>query len=431
MTEFWKEFREHWAILMIAVLLTFFAFGIPNYAMQFIYGGAAEEFGWSRSQVTALASVKYLTGAIVGLAVGRLLDVYNPRRVVMFAAVIGGVAMMMFFVATRLSIYYFAGVALGLSASGITVSMKVVISNVYERAQGTAIGIVLTGTSIGGVIAPIIIAPLIDHFGWRLGMLLLSAGIWLIAIPAWLCVFRGKTAANSQPVRHAVHTRPASIWNHFKLLSRDRHFWMIAIGVFLVGATDMGMLQHHVLFLQLDKGLNIETVAWATALLAAISGTAKIGFGWFYDRFSIRGIVVCYVLVALSILMAFPVTGVMTMVLFMVVRGFAHGGFLVDVPVLTKHYYGKENLGLNMGILSAFLQLGMAVGPPALGAAHDLQGSYAGGFVVASGLTLLAAVLLAPVKPRFWSRAARAESAGKTVLSGDPAPARTPLAQPE
>jgi MFS family permease len=55
-----------------------------------------------------------------------------------------------------------------------------------------------------------------------------------------------------------------------------------------------------------------------------------------------------------------------------------------------------------MGILSAFLQLGMAIGPPALGAIYDAQGSYSTGFLIASGATLAAAFMLMPVKPRYW-----------------------------
>jgi len=408
MSEFSQEFRNNWPVLIIALLLVFFAFGIPTYSMPFIYAGAAEEFGWSRGQVTLLASFKYLTGAVAGLIMGRLLDLFNPRAIVACAAVIGGAAMIGFFFATNLSIYYFAGIALGVSASGITVSMKVIVSNIFEHGQGTAVGIVLAGTSLGGVITPILVVPLIENYGWRLAMALLSGGIWLIAIPAWFLVFRGKLAADSQ-VAQLQAAKPAGLWQHFKTLGKTRAFWMLAIGVFLVGAVDMGMIQNQVLFLQLDKGLDLSVVAWATSLLALISIFSKIGFGWFYDRYSIRGIVVCYLLLGVSVLLAFPVSGVASMVLFMVVRGFAHGGLIVEGPILTKHYYGRENLGLNMGIIAAFMQMGMAFGPPLLGTSYDVFGSYSIGFTGACMLALVAAALLAPIKPRYWNRMEKKE----------------------
>ena len=405
-SEFTREFRSHWMMLVIALILIFFTFGIPTYSMPFIYSGASEEFGWSRGQVTLLASFKYLTGAITGLVMGRLIDVFNPRAMVTWAAVLGGFAMLGFLFATNLGVYYFAGIVLGVSASGVTVCMKVIVSTLFERGQGTAVGIVLAGTSLAGVVTPILVVPMIEQWGWRGAMALLSVGIWLVAIPGWLLLFRGRLADSSRIAMASAGGRTSGLWQHFHGLCSDRAFWMMAIGVFLIGAVDMGMLQNQVLFLQVDKGLDITTVAWATSMLAGIGVAAKVIFGWFYDRYSIRGIMLTYLLLAISVLLAFPVAGVTSMFIFMVGRGIVHGGLIVEVPVLTKHYYGRENLGLNMGIMAAFLQLGMAFGPPMLGATHDLFGSYTGGFITACIMSLVASLLLLPVQPRYWTRPA-------------------------
>ncbi len=118
---------------------------------------------------------------------------------------------------------------------------------------------------------------------------------------------------------------------------------------------------------------------------------------------SLKGIMICYALLAFGTLLAFPVAGVTSMIVFVVVRGFAHGGVIVDYPVITRHCYGRENLGLNMGIFGAFLQLGFAVGVPALGWSYDYFGSYSNGFIVAALCAVMAAVMLLPVRPRFWS----------------------------
>jgi MFS family permease len=424
-SEFAREFRANWMMLVIALILIFFTFGIPTYSMPFIYSGASEEFGWSRAEVTLLASFKYLTGAITGLVMGRLIDVFNPRVMVTWAAVLGGLAMLGFLFATNLGVYYFAGIVLGVSASGITVCMKVIVSTLFERGQGTAVGIVLAGTSLAGVVTPVLVVPMIEQWGWRATMALLSAGIWLVAIPGWLLLFRGQMAASSGIAMASAGGGTSGLWRHFHGLCTDRDFWMMASGVFLIGAVDMGMLQNQVLFLQVDKGLDITTVAWATSMLAGIGVAAKVIFGWFYDRYSIRGIMLTYLLLTISVLLAFPVAGVTSMFLFMVVRGVVHGGLIVEVPVLTKHYYGRENLGLNMGIMAAFLQLGMAFGPPMLGAAHDLFGSYTAGFIAACILPLVAALLLLPVRPRFWT-----PPADRSVVATAPAPVRGDLGRP-
>jgi len=85
------------------------------------------------------------------------------------------------------------------------------------------------------------------------------------------------------------------------------------------------------------------------------------------------------------------------------VRGIAHGGLIVDVPILTKHYFGMQHFGLTMGIMSLFMQLGFAFGPPVLGRMADAAGNYTSGLVVYGTVALLASLTLLPVKPRFWS----------------------------
>jgi len=86
-----------------------------------------------------------------------------------------------------------------------------------------------------------------------------------------------------------------------------------------------------------------------------------------------------------------------------VVRNIAHGGMIVEAPVITKHYLGPRNLGMTIGIVSVFVNLGFAAGPPMLGWLYDLNGNYTMGFVIYSGVAILACCLLLPLKPRYWS----------------------------
>ena len=167
------------------------------------------------------------------------------------------------------------------------------------------------------------------------------------------------------------------------------------------------MTQNQVLFLRVDKGIDIRNVAWASSLFAAVGLLSKIAWGWVYDRKSVRGIQVTYLMLVVAIVLAFPVAGVMSMTVFMAMRGFAHGGLIVDVPVLTKHYYGPQNIGLNMGIMAVFMNLGFSVGPPLLARFADTQGTYYNGFILFAVIALVAAAMLTPIRPRFWEPPAK------------------------
>jgi MFS family permease len=402
-----EELKTKWPVMLVAYLMMLFAFGFPTFALPFVYAGAIDEFGWTRQEAVLLASFKFYTSAIASLVVGRLLDTIDPKYLVSACAALGGIGMVGFLGTDALPSYYMVGVILGLNAAGMAVSMNYLVARTFERSTGTALGIVLAGTSTAGAIVPLIMAPLMGSIGWRNTMAAMSLGIWLVAIPAWLILLRKGDPLADSLRSPASRPLPSAMWAHFKELSVTRNFWFIFIGIFLVSAVDQGLLQNQVLFLRNEKGLDLDTVAWGASLLALIGIGSKIMFGWVFDRISITGIVLCYALLAVSVGLSFAVTGVATMMLFMTVRGFAHGGLIVDAPILAKHHYGPQNVGLNIGLFTLCISVGYGFGPPFLAGMADDSGSYLGGFGIALGAAALATLLLYPIKPRFWTPPAK------------------------
>lgn len=401
---FASELKRKWPIVLVAYFMMLFAFGVPTFALPFVYAGAVDEFGWTRQEAVLLASFKFYTAAIASLFIGRLLDKYDPKYIVTICAGLGGIGMLSFSATDTLWSYYSVGFILGCNSAGMAVAMNTMICRAFERSIGTMLGIVLAGTSTAGILVPLVMAPLMPAIGWQATMMYMSLGIWLAALPAWLFFVRDSSKLGHEIRGAAGRTRNTGMWPHFLGLARTRAFWFIFVGIFLVSAVDQGLLQNQVLFLNTEKGLDLGQVAWGASLLAAIGIGSKVLFGWVYDKRSIAGIVFCYALLAVSVGLAFAVVGVITMLLFMIVRGFAHGGLIVDAPVLAKHYYGPDNVGLNIGLFTLCASLGFGFGPPLLAAMADSSGTYLPGFALATAATIVAAALLYPIKPRFWRR---------------------------
>jgi MFS transporter, OFA family, oxalate/formate antiporter len=397
------ELIRNWPILVVAFILVFLAFGIPTYSLPFMYGPAMKEFGWSNAQVNLLSTAKFVIGAVAALGMGILVDRIGGRLAVMIGAAAGGVAMAMFLFATNLPMYYLAGAMLGFSASSIVAAMKVIISRLYTIHQGAAMGIVLTATSTGGVVMPWIWAPLLDAgWNWRTIIAMMSIGPFLIAVPMWL-IFVAVSKNGPTIVAPTVIQNKLSTWEHFKLISQDGNFWLIVVGIFLVSAVDQAVQQNTVQFLMHNKGMNIDKIAWAASLTAVLGVAAKIASGWIYDQTSIRGIRVFYVLLAVSTWLIVPIAGPLTLSLFIVTRGMAHGGMIVDVPILTRHYFGPQRLGLTIGIMSVAVNLGFASGPPVLGWLADINhGSFVNGMWIYGAVAAVAVFSIARVAPRFW-----------------------------
>lgn len=400
-----QEIKDNWVVLVIAFLLVFFSFGIPNFSLPWIYKPAMDEFGWTNAQVNLLSTAKFLVGAVAALGMGILIDRIGGKFSVLLGALSGGVAMALFLVATNLGVYYLAGGMLGLSASSIVAAMKVIVSRLFDINQGLAIGIVLGGTSAGQLVAPWIWSPLLDAgVNWREIFAWLSLGSFLISTPMWI-FFMTRTGRTQDVINASSsgHSEGLTMWGHFKEVCKEKGFWLLATSIFLVSAVDQSLMQNYVTFLRVDRGLNHRDFFWLISLVTVLAIGSKIFSGWIYDRFSIPGIRFFYFLLGVSVILALPVAGLWTMTLFLVVRNIAHGGMIVEAPVITKHYLGPRNLGMTIGIVSVFVNLGFAAGPPLLGWLYDQTGNYTLGFVMYSGLAFLACTLLFPLKPRFWT----------------------------
>lgn len=400
-----QELKENWVVLLVAFLLVFISFGVPNFSLPWIYEPAMNEFGWSNAQANGISTSKFLVGALAALGMGIMIDKVGGKLSVLLGTLSGGVAMALFLVATNLPIYYLAGGLLGLSASSIVAAMKVVVSRLININQGMAIGIVLAGTSAGQFVMPLFWSHFLDAgVNWRTIFACLSLGSFLISTPLWV-IFMSRNGSTQDVINASSkgHADGLSMWGHFKEVCREKGFWLLATSIFLVSAVDQAMMQNYVSFLRLDRGLNYREFAWLVTLVTVLAIASKVCSGWIYDRFSIPGIRVFYFMLGVSVALALPVAGIVTLTVFLVVRNIAHGGMIVEAPVITKHYLGPRNLGMTIGIVSVFVNLGFAAGPPLLGWLYDLKGNYTLGFIIYSGVALLACGLLLPLKPRYWT----------------------------
>src|SRR5690606_30876900 len=86
------EFRAQWPVLLAGFVLLFFVTGGPSYSLPFIFKEVARETGWTREQVTLLATMKFGFGAMSAIFFGLLLDKLGDRRGILIAAILNAIA---------------------------------------------------------------------------------------------------------------------------------------------------------------------------------------------------------------------------------------------------------------------------------------------------------------------------------------------------
>ena len=395
---FSREFRENWRTLASSFCCFLFAFSAPAFSLPFLYGPIIEEFGWTREEATLLASAKYLAGAVAAVVAGRLVDVIGVRVGLVILSALGGIAMLSFLWVPDLKAYYAVGVLLGVSGTGIIVAAKVLVARNFHISQGTAMSVAMLGTALGATITPLVITPLIAEYGWRTAAALLSLGTWCVALPVLLFLTNDQRLG-AQPAERK--TRSFSL-RLLRELGARREFWLIAMAVFFAAVVDQAFIQHQVLYLEFDLGLSPAYVAAGVSAMGLIGIAARVAVGWVFDKLSARGVSLMYLTLAGAAAVAMSAANPIIFSLFVVLRAVGHAAVLLDSAVLSKHVFGLQNLGLLLGIYTAFVAFGFSVGPWLVGRVYTMTGSYTVPFALCVGLAFFAAAVLLPVRPAHW-----------------------------
>lgn len=393
-----------WRVVAIGFICLFFTFGAPTFLLPVVYADITAEFGWSRASVTQIAAWKFLAAAASALFMSRIIQKIGLRATIVTGSILTGCAMLGFYEVSSQRAFYVLGGALGACAILMMIAVKILVSRWFHLRQGFAVGLTLVGASVAGAIVPVIATPVIEAMGWRAAFGIMTLGIWFIALPVYLvfCKDRPEDVGHIAPGTDAATENRSDVETSLAPVFREPRFWLITAGLFLVGFVDQALNQHTPIFLEKDLGFSRRAASTAFALTFAIGIFSKVFFGWLYDRASVRGIMACYVLMAVAVLLAFPISGPVTITLFVMARGFAHGGLIADAPVLAKHCYGTKNLSSLIAVFTGVLTLGYSAGIFAVGAIYEHFGDYIVAFSLMALLSVIAAILLIWVTPSYW-----------------------------
>lgn len=400
-------FYYGWMIVFASLICHLFIFGVPTIMLPQIYGPMTEQFGWSRSDVTILASAKFISGAIAAFFIGEFIQKFGVRLTAFLTSFVVGLSMMSFIFISEIWHLAVVGTFLGIGSLSLVITIKVLVSRWFQGRLGLALGLALLGTSIAGSALTFVLEPLLNAYGWRVAVAILSVGIWFIALPIFMIISREypddmglRTEGVSDKTKSALKDLPRNFFD-FVGTVKSTTFIAMSIGVFLIGFVDQGLLQHTVEFLDKDAGLGRDMARYGFSLLMTISLLGKVGFGWLFDRLAIKGVIICYLSIGLGVLLAFPVGGLETLIAFAIARGISHGGTIVDVPYLCRQAFGPAILARTIGTMTMILSAGFALGPYVIGQIYDASGSYDNAFYLCIVLTLIAAASLNWVKPKY------------------------------
>ena len=349
-----------------------------------------EEFGWDRAEISFGLSVAALTLAIATPLVGRLLDRFGPRRVLLSSLILySSATMLLYFLNAALVIFYLALALISLVGAGSnTVAYARVLSGWFDLRRGLAMGLTMAGIGVGSAIATVVAQSLMDVFGWRGAYLGLGLMVMLVAFPIQFFVIRNSPgemgllpdgiATNTDrqsdsdmlaPSLEAVGLTRAEAF-------RSREFWLL-LSIFFVLAVAINGVHIHFIPLLRDHGISAQWAAAAAGFSGLATVVGRVGVGYFSDRFFAPRVGISVYLCAMAGVVLLQITDTVWLAFVCaVLLGIGGGAGSNLLGYLSSRYFGLLSFGELSGYMFSAFMIGTAVGPYAVGLAYELGGSY-------------------------------------------------------
>jgi MFS family permease len=399
-----KIFYRGWLIVVVCLLGISTgpaAFGLSS---LFLLGGPmGEEFGWSRTAISSAVSVMMLCTAFSLPFMGRLVDRFGAKRVLIPSVIIFGLSLLAASHITEYWQFIAVYVAMGTIAVGTnSVPYMRVLSAWFDRRRGLAIGIAGSGTGLGFGYVPLITQEFVSHGGWRSGYLGLGMIMLLFTLPMIMFLLHEKPQSLGLHPDGAASdeqaTQPAASGDTLAEAMRRRDFWSL-IAIFVL----YGLIPHMVPMLQ-DRGVSVAQAS----LLASAFGWAAFGgrllIGFLVDRYDARHIaLVFFCLSAMGLAVLAAPLPLWAFTLAAILLGLSLGAEVDMLAYLASRYFGLKNFAQIFGAMFSAVMVAMSLSPLAFGAVYDLTGSYKS--ILALGVPLcLFAIVLALMLPPYGER---------------------------
>lgn len=176
-----------WTVVFGGFVTLFCSFGfLNNFAAFQTYYFENTLKGYSNSDIAWIGAMQSFAILSANLVMGPLFDRYGPRPLLIGATLAFSFGCMMTSLADKYyQIFLSQGVVIGWALGASFITPMACIMHWFDKKRPAALGIAISGSSIGGVVWPIVTYQLLQHvgFGWTWRALgFIGLGLFPIAV---------------------------------------------------------------------------------------------------------------------------------------------------------------------------------------------------------------------------------------------------------
>ncbi len=355
---------NRWAILA-ATILANLCIG-SQYAWSVFAMPLGQHFGWDSATVAMAFTITFVTGPIVMICAGILVDRKGARfNVVLGGILFGGGFCLVGFVSTPAMLYIAFSLMAGIGAGFIYTGNINNTVKFFPDKRGLATGLQAAGYGAGAIIAAPVASNLIINYGVLNAFKFMGATFFVVIL---LCTLVIKRA----PAGYVPEgwTPPMQVSNaggddkNWIEMVQDVRWWIIFF-MFIAGTlSGMMIIAHASPICQKMYGLTPQVAALYVSAIALFNLCGRIGFGSLSDKIGrYNTLTIMYVLAAVVLMVVTSTSSIMGFAIAGAGVGAVFGGLQAIFPSMIAENYGVKKVGVNYGV--TFVGMGVAafIGP--------------------------------------------------------------------
>jgi ACS family hexuronate transporter-like MFS transporter len=381
--------------------------GVLNKTLQ-------HDLGWNEIDFSNLVIAFQLAYAVGMVTTGGFIDKLGTRLGYALAMVFWSLASMGTALGSSLTSFAISRAALGFGEAAVfPASIKAVAEWFPKKERALSTGIFNAGTSIGAMLAPLVVPWFNARWGWRGAFVGIGAlgFIWLIF---WLLIYRAPeehprlSRAELAYIRSDPQAPPGK--TKWLALLPLRQTWAFVAGKFLTDPVWWFYLFWIPGFLQSKHGITLTGLGPPIVVIYLISDFGSVGGGWISSALIHRGksanvsrkvaMLICAVGVV-PVIFAYRVESTWSAVFLIGLAAACHQGFSANLYTITSDMFPARAVGSVIGIGGMAGALGGLCIASVVGHVLQWTGSYKVPFLIAGSAYLVAVLVIHMIVPKM------------------------------
>jgi MFS family permease len=391
--------KRGWLAVVAAMLSQMLAYGVVLGSFSFWVADWAADFHTSKANIMYAITITYLVAAIASPVVGMALQSWPARFVVVLGILLFSLGYVL--LAMAQSVWHFILIySIGMGGAWALcgpVSAQALVSKWFIQKQGLALGIAFTGSAIGGMIMPPLIAHLLATLSWR--TVSLSVGLLGVAVApvVWLLI-QEPGGVSSRSSANNVARLPSVIHGITVALVRT-DFWIIVLAFLPICVAFQAVGANFSLLMQ-DTGIAAQRASFYLGFMGFCTIIFKPIIGRLADAVDNRKLLfIGTLIIGTGYLITFTAEQPSNtrLVVGSVLMSTAPAFFFPLQGTIVSRYLGRESFASIVGALNFFFLIG-ALGPLLAALTRDRFGTYLPFILAAAVIPAIASLPLLSLK---------------------------------